>query len=118
MELVKVSDLDAKVLPKHERVYAREIWSESRGAEKCVVMYNEMEGDGGAEMHTHSQCEHIFYVLKGKMSVTDGKETVTVSEGESLVVPSGEPHEATGDGEDCIYLLVTAPPAVYSEEEL
>lgn len=116
MKHVKVSELDSKVLPKHERVYASEIWGTESGARNCVVMYNEMEGDGGAQMHTHPESEHIFYVLMGEMSVTDGNERWIVKKGESLIVPPGEPHEARATGDECHYLLVTSPPAIYKED--
>jgi len=41
MKLIKVNNLKSKVLPKHERVYAKEIWGKESGAKNCVVLYNE-----------------------------------------------------------------------------
>jgi len=117
MKLIKVNNLKSKVLPKHERVYAKEIWGKESGAKNCVVLYNEMDKTGGAEMHVHADSEHIFYVIEGEMSITDGNETYIIKAGEAAVVEPGEPHEAKGTGKvNCKYLLATSPPATFTDK--
>jgi mannose-6-phosphate isomerase-like protein (cupin superfamily) len=74
-----------------------------------TVAYNFMEPDGGAEMHTHEDQNHVFYVLAGEMKVFDGTREQVVPQGSALVVKAGEAHQVTGTGKrPCEYLLVTS----------
>jgi quercetin dioxygenase-like cupin family protein len=72
----------------------------------CVML-----ASGGAEMHTHPESEHLFYVLRGELKVTNGKETLIVPARQALVIEPNEPHQVTGNGRmDCEYLSITSPP--------
>jgi mannose-6-phosphate isomerase-like protein (cupin superfamily) len=114
MRIVQVGALPVTVLPQHHEVFAREIWGPATGGKKVTVLHNVMLAHGGAEMHTHPDCEHIFYVLVGELKVTDGKQTVIVAAGQGLVIEAGEPHQVTGTGNmDCQYIAITSPPVVW-----
>lgn len=117
MKHIIVKNLKSYFPPKHERVYAREIWGKESKTKNCAVVYNEMEKTGGAEMHTHVNSEHIYYVIEGEMSITDGNETYIIKTGEAAVVEPGEPHEAKGTGRgDCRYLIVISPPVTFTDK--
>ncbi|HUW64799.1 MAG TPA: cupin domain-containing protein [Spirochaetia bacterium] len=105
MDVIDVSSLGSSVPDKHFKLHARQI-SASAG---LTVSYNFMEPDGGAEMHTHEDRDHVFYVLEGEMKVFDGIVEQLVPCGSALVVKAGEAHQVTGTGKmPCVYLLVTS----------
>jgi len=81
MRIVQVGGLPVTVLPQHHEVFAREIWGPATGGKKVTVLHNVMLAHGGADMHTHPDSEHIFYVLTGEMKVSDGKQTVILTAG-------------------------------------
>lgn len=111
MKQIDVGSLRTKIAPQHYEVFGREIWGPDSGGKNVAVALNFMLAHGGAEMHTHPQSEHIFYVLSGELKVYDGKETMIVSAGQGLVIGANEPHQVTGTGRmDCQYMVVTSPP--------
>ena len=115
MKTMEIAALATSVLPQHHEVYAREIWGPASGGRMMTVLHNEMRAAGGAEMHAHSESEHVFVVLAGELCVTNGKESCTVHAGEALVIEPGEPHQVTGNGRvDCTYLAITCPPATFA----
>lgn len=111
MKKVDVGAIKPVVLPKHSEVFAREIWGPLSGGKNCCVVHNVMLAYGGAEMHTHDETEHIFYILRGELKVYDGEKTSVFTAGDSFVIEAGEPHEITGTGRmDCEYLAISSPP--------
>lgn len=116
MRVVEVGALKAGVLPQHYDVFAREIWGPGCGGKKVTVLHNVMLAQGGAEMHVHEESEHIFFVLKGELKVSDGKDTFLVTEGNGLIIGAGDPHEVTGTGKiDCEYIAITSPPVTWKK---
>lgn len=117
MKEIKVGAIKTKVLPMHKEVFAREIWGPASKGKNVTVLHNYMLASGGAEMHIHEQNEHIFYVLKGELRVSNGNENLVISAGNSLVIEAGEPHEVRGTGNsDCEYICITSPPVIWNTD--
>ena len=112
-EVIQVSRIKAVEFPQHHKCFGREIYGPNSGCNTCSVVHNYMFADGGAEMHVHEKCEHIFYVIRGALKFNNGKDDpVIVRAGEAVVAHPGEPHEVTGTGgEDVEYIVCSAPPA-------
>jgi mannose-6-phosphate isomerase-like protein (cupin superfamily) len=56
--------------------------------------------------HTHAEEDELFQVLKGTLYMQFREKTVTVKEGELIVVPKGVEHcPSTRDGEEVHLLL-------------
>lgn len=110
---IPVAQIPAREFPQHYRCFSREIYGPQSGCNTCSVVHNYILADGGAEMHVHETCEHIFYVIRGAIKFNNGKdEPVIVHAGEAIVAHPGEPHEVTGTGEcDGEYIVCSAPPA-------
>jgi quercetin dioxygenase-like cupin family protein len=111
MKVIQIGSLTPEVRPQHYEVFAREVFGPRTGGHNLVMSYCVMLATGGAEMHTHPESEHVFYVLRGELKVTNGKETFIVPAHEALVIEPNEPHSVTGTGRmDCEYLSITSPP--------
>lgn len=64
---------------------------------------------GGAENpeHVHPNCDEALYLLSGELEHTLGAESITLSAGELLHIPTGEPHRAINHGEeDAVAVIV------------
>jgi quercetin dioxygenase-like cupin family protein len=118
MKIVDVELLPKVLLPKHFGHYSQEIRGPNTGNPDISVLFCGMEADGGAEMHTHDEQEHIFYVLEGKVQLNDGEQTHVVSAGQAMVIEPGDPHEVTGTGRgtDAKYIVITIPPAWFGDK--
>ncbi|NIN65112.1 MAG: cupin domain-containing protein [Anaerolineae bacterium] len=96
MKIIDVDQVPKSVLPKHYGHYSQEIRGPNTGNPDLSVLVCGMEAEGGAEMHTHDQQEHIFYVLEGEVQVNDGERAHVVRAGQAMVIEPGDPHEVTG----------------------
>ena len=76
MRVIEVGGIRTNVLPKHHDVFAREIRGPESGDKKVTVLHNVLLAHGSAEMHVHPESEHIFYVLRGELQVSDGKKAL------------------------------------------
>ena len=67
-------------------------------------------GSAGAPPHFHSAAAELFFVLDGSLDVLLGKEIVTVTAHDLLVVPPGLPHAfAPTEGCSADVLFVYTP---------
>jgi quercetin dioxygenase-like cupin family protein len=64
--------------------------------------------DGRFPKHGHPQ-EQIVMVLKGSITFTSPKQTVTLRPDHVLVIPSQIPHEAAAGTEGAVLVSVVAP---------
>ena len=60
-------------------------------------------------MHTHDNGDELFCVLKGKMEMCFKDKTVSVKEGEVILVPRGVAHCPRTDPREEVHLLVVEP---------
>ena len=55
--------------------------------------------------HKHNDTDEVFIVLEGKMSIEFKNETITLEEGEMIVVPKGTKHKPFANDEASIMLV-------------
>jgi mannose-6-phosphate isomerase-like protein (cupin superfamily) len=58
--------------------------------------------------HKHDQEDELFYVVKGSFIMEYRNQTVTVNEGEFLIVPRGVEHRPVAEEEVCVMLFEPA----------
>ena len=75
--------------------------------DKLLLAEHRMEKGWTGARHQHPH-EQIVYVVSGKLSVTLGSESFTVSAGDSFVVRGGIEHQATAL-EDSVVVDVFTP---------
>lgn len=56
-------------------------------------------GERNAE-HAHPNCDESLYLLSGELEHTIGDEATTLSAGDLIHIPEGEPHRATNTGDE------------------
>ena len=56
--------------------------------------------------HSHSNCEEVLYLLKGRLEHSMGDEKVVLEPGDTLVVNAGVPHDAVSIGETDADMIV------------
>ena len=68
-------------------------------------------GPGGAfDPHVHDDCENVFHLLEGAVTVTQGEETETVEAPAVVHNPRGVEHGATNDSEGRALLTASLCP--------
>ena len=56
--------------------------------------------------HSHSACEEVLYLLRGRLEHTMGDEKVTLEAGDTLVVDAGVFHNARSTGDEDADMIV------------
>ncbi len=64
----------------------------------------------GAPPHAHVETEH-FHVVRGKLKVQLGTQTIELTAGDTIHIPSGAPHAFSNIWEDASEFLSAASPA-------
>ncbi len=82
-----------------------EHWSPKVIAEMNDYQFKLVKIKGEFTWHQHTNTDETFIVLEGSMGIEFKDRTVQLSEGEMIVVPSGEEHKPFAD-EQCKVLLV------------
>jgi quercetin dioxygenase-like cupin family protein len=78
--------------------------------DKVMLVYFEIDEGARFPMHSHVH-EQAGYIIKGRMVFKTPNKEVTVSEGESYVFESNEPHEVYNPGPGkTIIVEVFSPP--------
>jgi len=68
-------------------------------------------GPGGAfDPHVHDDCENVFHLLEGAVTVTQGEETETVEAPAVVHNPRGVEHGAENDGDGRALLTASLCP--------
>ncbi len=60
--------------------------------------------------HVHAESEKIYHVLEGTATVTAGQASYTLTPGEIIHIPKGEPHGVRNDTEGVVRTLVMMAP--------
>jgi mannose-6-phosphate isomerase-like protein (cupin superfamily) len=84
-------------------------------AKNFVMVYNEIEEQGGVKTHEHAT-EHGYFVIEGKMLLRIGKEEKEVGAGTAIYIPSGVPDSFRAIGKDKLRLVMIYPPPDKSKE--
>ena len=78
-------------------------------AKNFVMVYNEIEEEGGVKMHEHA-AEHGYFIIEGKMLLRIGKEEKEAEAGTAIYIPSGVRHGFRSIGEDKLRLIMLYSP--------
>ena len=63
----------------------------------------------GAPPHTHVETEH-FHVIRGRLTVQLGNQTIELNPGDTIHIPSGAPHAfSNASGEETEFLSAATP---------
>ena len=62
------------------------------------------------KVHSHAANDKIYYILRGEAKVTVGNESRTLTAGEIVLAPAGEPHGVVNDSKgEAVCLVFMAP---------
>ena len=87
----------------------RFIWTKADGCERFAMRLMEFEPYGYTSYHAHLE-EHEFFVLEGEAIAVDAEgEEIKLLEGDTLYVPSDEPHQMKNAGGSPMRLLCMIP---------
>jgi mannose-6-phosphate isomerase-like protein (cupin superfamily) len=76
-----------------------------------LIEYQHAPGAAGPPPHLHREHEEAFYVLDGELTLTVGSATVTLSAGQSAVVPRGVVHQPRNTSSGPVrFLFLNSPP--------
>ncbi|MCC6145252.1 MAG: cupin domain-containing protein [Candidatus Hydrogenedentes bacterium] len=64
----------------------------------------------GPPLHVHSREDEMFYVLKGRLEIRCGSDTLIAEAGDTAVLPVGVPHTFRNCGNEVAEVLVTMVP--------
>lgn len=74
-------------------------------------------GFGGPEQHMHQYSDQIYYVLRGKTTITLGDEEFEVNANELIYIPKNTPHHNInhGDSDEFHYEVIAPSPGIREE---
>lgn len=108
--VVKVKDVKGICPPNYEKTDSRPLISPRiMDVKNFVMVYNEVEEEGGVTMHEH-EAEHGYFIIAGKMLLHIGKEEKEVEAGTAVYIPSGVPHGFSAMGEGKLRLIMVYSP--------
>lgn len=111
VRVITVEDNPEMDVPGHTHCTGKEIAGDLIGINKYALKKGYFGKGGTSVEHTHEEAEHVFYILKGELTIyADGKEYVAKA-GEALHIPPRIPHasENTFNG-STTYIALTLPP--------
>lgn len=111
VKVIKVAENPEADVPGHTSCTSKEIAGELLGIDTYALKIGFFGEGGVSSEHTHEVSEHVFYILKGGLSIIVEGKTYTAFEGEALHVPAGIPH-ASGNAfkGETTYIALTIPP--------
>ena len=90
--------------------------AEGTGARHITTSLVEMRKGGKQHIHSHAT-EQCYFILEGSGEMTVGDETMEVSAGMSIFIPSNEPHGLVNTTEGILrYLSAGSPPFGKADE--
>jgi len=98
-----------------ERIVIRETGEQNEGRLLVFDLYLPPGGHVPAG-HAHPQQEETFAVIEGRMRFRLGRRTIVARQGETIVIPRGQPHWFGNDGEGVAHAQVEVRPALRMEE--
>jgi quercetin dioxygenase-like cupin family protein len=101
---MRVSDIrDASPEPWRPGVETRMLVSASNGAAQLCVFEQRVAPGTGAPTHSHP-VEEVLTVREGEAEMWIGEQRVTVTAGQSLIVPAGRKHGFRNSGTATLHL--------------
>jgi mannose-6-phosphate isomerase-like protein (cupin superfamily) len=109
--LIKSGDVSPILPPKHENT---DTWVLVRpattGNTQCEFFVTEMRQGGGADWDTHPGCEHIYYVMAGRATMSVEDETYDLEPGDCLLMREGVRHKVEVVGSETFRIAVVFAP--------
>ena len=99
---------DADAARMHEN-WGSLCWLASRklgNAEGLTVGRVVVKAGCGNPRHSHSACEEVLYLLRGRLEHTVGDASIILEAGDTLAVGPGIPHSATSIGDEDADMIV------------
>ncbi len=91
--------------------------AKNQGSKKIHLRRFVMEPGSMMPLHSHNNCEHLQYYLKGKVKVKIDEHEYKVGEGDAVFIPVGAAHSYTNICEEkAVFLCIV--PAVDIETEM
>ena len=81
------------------------LWSPKIVAQMNDYHFKPVKAQRSFVWHTHADTDEVFIVLEGELSIEFRDGSVTLKEGEMLVVPKGTKHKPCAEKE-CHHMLV------------
>jgi quercetin dioxygenase-like cupin family protein len=101
---MRISDIrDASPEPWRPGVETRMLVSASNGATQLCVFEQRVAPGTGAPTHSHP-IEEVLTVREGEAEMWIGEQRVTVTAGQSLIVPAGRKHGFRNSGTATLHL--------------
>ncbi|MFC1946109.1 cupin domain-containing protein [Chloroflexota bacterium] len=95
--------------PGHENQSVRFL-AKKENAKHLMVGLGQLDPGGMAELHRHETSEQFYYILKGRVVITEEGRNTTITEGTAVMIGVNELHGMINEsGETVYYLAVTAP---------
>ena len=108
--IVGVKDVKGICPPSYEKTDSRPLISPKiMDVKNFVMVYNEIEEQGGVKTHEH-EAEHGYFIIEGKMLLRIGKEEKEVEAGTAIYIPSGVLHSFRAIGKDKLRLIMIYSP--------
>jgi len=70
-----------------------------------AAMYNRLDAGKSSNEHMHEDCDELYYVIDGCGLLKVGKETKKIKTGDLIVIPKGEFHFLTNEGDTSVEFL-------------
>ena len=75
------------------------------GTQGSVMVYGEEPEGSTSGLHYHVKADEFFYVLKGRGTITLGKEDIAIGPGDTIFVPVGTDHRITSSKDDPLTVI-------------
>lgn len=106
MQIVRFSEANAYVAPKHFDVHCLRLQGEeASNAETCSVGFSQFLPGGGAEMGA-TPFEKIYVVLSGEITIVVDGETATLRALDSCTIKAGESRSVMNNTNEVATMLV------------
>ncbi|MHC4798108.1 MAG: cupin domain-containing protein [Planctomycetota bacterium] len=85
-------------------------------AKNATVTLVEMKAGGKQHIHAH-ETEQCYLIFQGRGQMTVGDETVEVSAGDNIFIPSNSPHGLQNSDNDVLKYISAGSPVFGNEQE-
>lgn len=112
-----VDEKDAEVYGQKWAQVKKLITSKTAGSKNADLGILRLQPKKKTVPNIHPESEELFYILKGKGTLTVGQETKEIKAGQGVYIPSNVTHTFENTDEEIMeFLLIHSPPE--PEEEI
>ncbi|MDB5042841.1 MAG: Cupin 2 conserved barrel domain protein [Candidatus Eremiobacteraeota bacterium] len=119
VRLVRIEEVPWIEAPGHHGALSKLLVNpDNCGTKYYDFRISSYEPKGHVEVHTHTEAEHVYYILSGKGLMTLGDETVVVEPHTAIFIAPGVKHAIDNTGiENLVFIVVAVPPNELSRED-